>query len=94
MTLGIEKWQPSTGIAGGVPCPYCKRKLQMGDIDAHRCERKIISLSIGKAQLKRIDQLADAAGMSRSEYMTVSALAGRLTPEEMRLLELVRGMKR
>lgn len=85
----------SAGIAGGNKCKFCLRKMRMGEIDEHRCYSKIISISVDRAQLKRVDDLAQAAGMSRSAFMMNAALsAGALSADEQRLLELVRSMKK
>jgi hypothetical protein len=87
------RFPKDAGIAGGTLCPFCKRRLKMGPVDAHRCERRVISISVDKAQLKRIDALADKAGMNRSQFMAASSLASDLSPEERQLLALVRGMR-
>lgn len=87
-------FRKDTGIAGGNLCPFCKRKIKMGAIDEHKCERKIICISVDRAQLKRIDVLAAKAGMPRSRYLTTCALGSDITLEERELIALVRGMKK
>ncbi len=65
----------STGVMGGNKCQFCQRRIRMGAVDAHKCYRVIISISIDRSQLKRIDALADASGMNRSEFLAACALA-------------------
>ncbi len=82
------------GVMGGQKCPYCQRRIGMGAVDEHRCMRTTVCISLARAELKRIDALATAAGMTRSEYLTKCALSAVLSADELRLLEVVRGMKR
>lgn len=83
----------SAGVMGGNWCQFCQRKIKMGAVDEHRCYRTIISLSVDRLQLKRVDELATKAGMSRSEFMMAAALAAtEKTADEQRLLEIVRAM--
>ena len=84
----------SAGVAGGTRCRFCARKIKMGAVDEHRCARTKIAVSIDRAQLKRIDALALAAGMSRSRFLATSALTrSDLTADEQALIAIIRGMK-
>ena len=90
-----RRFLKSAGVAGGNKCQFCQRKIAMGAVDEHTCYRTSVAISLDRAKLKRIDELADKAGMNRSEFMTYAALAiGEVSPDEQKLLEIVRGMRR
>ena len=52
----------------------------------------LISISVAPEHLARIDALADARKVSRSQLLVYAALASQLSPEEEKLIGIVRGM--
>jgi hypothetical protein len=55
---------------------------------------KQICISVAPEDLAKIDQVAADLGLSRSRMLVLAALGNHLTPDEAKLVELVRRMKR
>jgi hypothetical protein len=53
-----------------------------------------VCISLAPEELARIDQVAAELGLSRSRMLVLAALGSHLTPDEARLVALVRRMRR
>lgn len=98
----VRKRPGGDPIAGPEVAPEARRGRQRPTKGRFRADPsrprgwKAIGVSVAPEELAAIDARAEELGLSRSRLMTVGALAfgAGLTADEVRLLELVRGMTR